>query len=107
MVGSLDTSQFDREFTSMPIFSPDQRENKASLTCRDLPGSIENNNPFPNFFFFFFSCRPLFFSCRSYLFCVCLLFSVEVFPVVFFVYAPGTNHSVFGFFIYFVAVMSA
>ncbi|CAN0330996.1 unnamed protein product, partial [Discosporangium mesarthrocarpum] len=25
VVGSLDTSQFDREFTSMPIFSPDQR----------------------------------------------------------------------------------
>lgn len=29
VMGSLDTSQFDREFTSMPIFSPDQRENKA------------------------------------------------------------------------------
>ncbi|CAN0371217.1 unnamed protein product, partial [Ectocarpus sp. 13 AM-2016] len=25
LVGSLDSSQFDREFTSMPIFSPDQR----------------------------------------------------------------------------------
>ncbi|CAM9553864.1 unnamed protein product [Ascophyllum nodosum] len=37
VVGSLDTSQFDREFTSMPIFSPDQRENKLghSLTSED------------------------------------------------------------------------
>lgn len=29
VVGSLDTSQFDREFTSMPIFSPEQRDHKV------------------------------------------------------------------------------
>jgi len=29
LAGSLDSSQFDREFTSMPIFSPDQRDNKV------------------------------------------------------------------------------
>ena len=27
VTGSLDTSQFDREFTSMPIMSPDSKEN--------------------------------------------------------------------------------
>lgn len=30
VVGSLDTSQFDREFTSMPIFSPEQREHRVN-----------------------------------------------------------------------------
>lgn len=31
LVGSLDSSQFDREFTSMPIFSPDQRDYKVQI----------------------------------------------------------------------------
>ncbi|CAN0551207.1 unnamed protein product, partial [Ectocarpus sp. 12 AP-2014] len=37
LVGSLDSSQFDREFTSMPIFSPDQRDHKLgqSITSND------------------------------------------------------------------------
>eukprot|EP00903_Cladosiphon_okamuranus_P014231 g13220.t1 len=37
LMGSLDSSQFDREFTSMPIFSPDQRDHKLghSVTSND------------------------------------------------------------------------
>ncbi|CAM9566566.1 unnamed protein product, partial [Phaeothamnion confervicola] len=35
VVGSLDTSQFDREFTSMPIMSPDSRTGEHKLGSHD------------------------------------------------------------------------
>eukprot|EP00904_Undaria_pinnatifida_P005110 jgi/Undpi1/1729/HiC_scaffold_11.g05119.m1 len=45
VVGSLDTSQFDREFTSMPIFSPDQRDHKLGQS------STSNDDTFEGFTF--------------------------------------------------------
>jgi RAC serine/threonine-protein kinase len=43
--GSLDTSQFDKEFTKMPIFSP------QSLQRTNLMIETPNNNPFEGFTF--------------------------------------------------------
>ncbi|CAN0344013.1 unnamed protein product, partial [Hapterophycus canaliculatus] len=41
LVGSLDSSQFDREFTSMPIFSPDQREYKLGQSAASNDDTFE------------------------------------------------------------------
>eukprot|EP00611_Tribonema_gayanum_P030049 TRINITY_DN822_c0_g2_i1.p1 TRINITY_DN822_c0_g2~~TRINITY_DN822_c0_g2_i1.p1 ORF type:complete len:725 (-),score=189.64 TRINITY_DN822_c0_g2_i1:946-3120(-) len=38
VVGSVDTSQFDMEFTSMPIFSPSDREFKVATPSGQPPG---------------------------------------------------------------------
>ncbi|CAM9295987.1 unnamed protein product [Sphacelaria rigidula] len=41
VVGSLDTSQFDREFTSMPIFSPEQRDHKLGQSAASVDDTFE------------------------------------------------------------------
>ncbi|CAM9429824.1 unnamed protein product [Scytosiphon promiscuus] len=41
LVGSLDSSQFDREFTSMPIFSPDQRDYKLGQSAASNDDTFE------------------------------------------------------------------